>query len=64
MKEPTVTCVSAVHDKGTEFMRKYIEMTKIFEPYKPKQTIQIKGVMSNVSREQYDKLCKGGRSNG
>ena len=39
-------------------MRDYIEMTKIFEPYKPKQTVQIKGVMSNVSREQYDKLCK------
>lgn len=63
MKEPAVTCVSAVHDKGTEFMRKYIEMTSDFG-HNSRQNITVRGCFRNIERKTFDKLCRGGRSNG
>lgn len=33
-------------------------MTSDFAPYKPKQTVQVKGVMQGISKEEFDKICK------
>lgn len=46
-----------------EFMRNLKEMTRDFAPYKPRQTVVIKGVMKNISKDEFDKVCREGEKN-
>lgn len=46
------------YSSGREFMRHYREMTRDFEAYKPRQTVVIKGVMKNISKDEFDKICR------